>query len=187
MRPRRRDGGFAAPRRRQCQKTRESSSSAAWMSFVAFDRHACGLVSTPVLQRIGSTWRRFMSAEAREHTRARSGGFQAGGKARHLRVVARHRLRVVRLLPLRDARAVLRGAVLSPRATRPRRCCRRSPPMPPASWCARSARWCSAASATWSAASTRSWSPSWSWAARPSRSACCRPTRRSAGRRRSCW
>ena len=41
-----------------------------------------------------------------------------------------------------------------------RRCCRPSPPMPPASWCARSARWCSGASATSSAASTRSWSPS---------------------------
>ena len=37
--------------------------------------------------------------------------------------------------------------------------------MPPASWCARSARSCSAASATWSDASTRSWSRSSSWAA----------------------
>ena len=36
----------------------------------------------------------------------------------------------------------------------------RCSPSPPASWCARSARWCSAASATWSAASTPSWSPS---------------------------
>ncbi len=56
-----------------------------------------------------------------------------------------------------------------------------------ASWCGRSARWCSDASATSSAASTRSWSRSSSWASRRSPSACCRPSRRSAGWRRSCW
>ena len=41
----------------------------------------------------------------RRHARDR------GGTQRHLRVLARHGLRVVRLLHLRDARAVLRGAV----------------------------------------------------------------------------
>ena len=83
-----------------------------------------------------------------------------------------------------DARAVLRGAVL-PRGQRDRGAAlRRSPPTRRASWCGRSARWCSAASATWSGASTRSSSRSWSWASRRSRSACCRPTRRSAGLRR---
>ena len=49
----------------------------------------------------------------------------------------------------------------SPRAMKPRRCCRPSPPMRPASWCARSAPWSSVASAISSAASTPSSSPSW--------------------------
>ena len=64
-----------------------------------------------------------------------------------------------------DARAVLCRAVLSRRAMIPQRCCRPSPPMRRASWCARSGRSSSAASATSSAANTPSSSPSWSWAA----------------------
>ena len=84
-------------------------------------------------------------------------------------------LRVVRLLPLRHARGVLRGRCSSRRATRPRRCSRASPPSAPASACARSARSSSAASATWSGASTPSWSRS-SMGARPRSSACCPPT-----------
>ena len=39
---------------------------------------------------------------------------RAGETQGHLRLVARHGVRVVRLLPLRDAGAVLRGAVLPP-------------------------------------------------------------------------
>ena len=95
-------------------------------------------------------------------------GMDARGPQGHLRLVARHGLRVVRLLPLRHAGAVLRGAVLPARATTTRGAAGQLRHLrAPASWCARSARWCSAASATWSAASTPSSSRSWSWASRP--------------------
>ena len=86
------------------------------------------------------------------------------------------RFRVVRLLPVRGAGAVLRGAVL-PTGQPDRRAARRlSPRMPPASSCVPSARSCSAGSATSSDANTRSSSPSSSWARRRSSSACCRRT-----------
>ena len=104
-----------------------------------------------------------------------------------LRLLARHRLRVVRLLPLRHARRVLLGALLPAGQRHARRSSRASRPSAPASPCARSARSCSGASATWSAASTRSSSRSSSWACRRRWSACCRPMRRSASGRRSCW
>jgi hypothetical protein len=48
------------------------------------------------------------------------------------------------------------AALFFPRATRPRRCCRRLPPTRRVSWCARLVPCCSAASATWWGASTPS-------------------------------
>ena len=108
-----------------------------------------------------------------------------GRTARHHRVVGRHRLRVVRLLPLRDARAVLRGPVLPEgerhgRAPLGVRDLRRRLPRPAVRRASSSG-----GSATSSAASTPSSSRSSSWARRRPRSASCRPTRRSAWRRRS--
>ena len=88
------------------------------------------------------------------------GGDDEGRTFRHSRLVARHRVRVVRFLPLRIARRHHRRAILlAPIRRRPATSSRCSP-LPPASWCARSARWCSAASATSSAANTPSSSPS---------------------------
>ena len=79
--------------------------------------------------------------------------------SRHLRLFARHRVRVVRLLSLRHPGAVLRGHCSSRRATRRRRCCRlrglrRGLPGAPVRRPGVRHAW-----ATWSAASTPSSSP----------------------------
>ena len=105
-----------------------------------------------------------------------------GGRAA---VVVAHRLRVVRLLPLRHAGGF--AALFFRRATRPRGCCRRDRELYSglAGAAIRRARR-SAASATSSAGSTPSWSPSRSWARPPWSSACSRPTRPSASRPRYC-
>ena len=86
---------------------------------------------------------------------------RAGRPQGHLRVVAGDRVRVVRLLPLRHAGAVLRDAVLPARQRDRGAAGAASPPTRRASWCGRSARWCSGASAIWWDGSTPSWSPSW--------------------------
>ena len=93
-------------------------------------------------------------------TSGRTGRNDEGRKFRHFRFLARHGVRVVRLLSLRLARRHHRHAVLLGRIRRQRATSSRCSPSPPASSCARSARSCSAASATSSAANTPSSSPS---------------------------
>ncbi len=108
------------------------------------------------------------------HSRRRKGAADDGRReARDFRVFSRHRLRMVRLLPLRLAGGRSSAGSSSASTTRRRRASSPFSPSPRASSFVRSARWCSAASATWWAASTPSSSPSSSWACRPSSSACC--------------
>ncbi len=95
-----------------------------------------------------------MSTAVAENNQTTGRDLHGRGKTGHLRLVAGHGLRVVRLLHLRHPGALLRGPVL-PAGQRDRGFARPpSSPMPPGSSSGRSARSCSAGSAISSGGNT---------------------------------